>query len=100
VRRLSKQESRQRWSEIQELLCEWDPIGVMDHNDGPRDEYDDLVGPCLRLLEAEATEVEIAKFLYKAIDERYGMDPTSYDFPAVAAKLKHWYIKNWPGTHV
>ena len=48
---LSKEQSRVRWAELRRLLCEWDPIGVMDDPEWPRDEYDCMIGPVLRLLE-------------------------------------------------
>ena len=36
-RRLDKAESRKRWAELRDLWNEFDPIGVMDFPDWPRD---------------------------------------------------------------
>jgi hypothetical protein len=46
------------------LFCEWDPIWVMDDPEWPRDEYDCMVGPCLRLLEEGAPEGQIEDYLF------------------------------------
>jgi len=43
--KLTKRELRQRWSQLRKLMCDWDPIGIMDHADAPWDEYDCLIGP-------------------------------------------------------
>jgi hypothetical protein len=52
---LSKRELRQRFSQLNALMCDWDPIGVMDDPNWPRDEYDCLVGPLLTLLQSGAS---------------------------------------------
>lgn len=98
MKKQAKQNAMQRVSEIRRLVCEWDPIGVMDDPEWPRDEYDCLLGPLLRLLEAKATEEEIAKFLKKEIDEHFGLSPNAYDFSSVAAKIREGYSRNWPET--
>ena len=98
LKRLSKQQSRKRWAEIRQLVCEWDPIGVMDDPKCPRDEYDCLLSPLLRRLESGTPEEEIAAFLRREIEEHFGLDPKHYDFPLVAKKLHTWYSKNWPST--
>ena len=41
---LSKEQSRERWAGIRALFCQWDPIGVMDDSEWPRDEYDCMWG--------------------------------------------------------
>jgi hypothetical protein len=61
---ISKEQSRERWSGLRQLFCEWDPIGVMDDPEWPRDDYDCMVGPSLRMLEAGASAADIADYLY------------------------------------
>lgn len=56
---LSKQELRQRFSQLNAVMCEWDPIGVMTDPNWPRDEYECLVGPLLTLLQSGASDAEI-----------------------------------------
>jgi hypothetical protein len=43
-----KIQSRERWSQIRALWREFDPIGVSQFPDSPRDEYDFYLGPTLR----------------------------------------------------
>src|SRR5206468_6841739 len=57
---LSKQELRQRFSQLNALMCEWDPIEVMTDPNWPRDEYECLVGPLLTLLQSGASDAQIA----------------------------------------
>jgi hypothetical protein len=98
--RLSKQQSRERWAQLRALVCEWDPIGVMDDPDWPRDEYDCLLGPLLRHLEGGTSEAELAAFLSEQIENHFGLDPAYFDFPEVAAKLRNWYEGSWPDSSV
>jgi hypothetical protein len=95
---LSKEQSRARWGELRELLNEWDPIGVMP--DGPRDEYDCLAGPVLRMLEGGASHGQIADFLRSEIAEHFGLSPQHYDFGSVARGLRRWFHERWDGTKV
>jgi hypothetical protein len=97
---LTKSESRKRWSEIRDLLNEWDPIGVMGLSDWPRDEYECLAGPLLRLLEGGARQGDVADYLRNEIEEHFGLDPSHYDFQAVAARLQAWFSERWAGSHV
>jgi hypothetical protein len=95
VTALTKRESRQRWSQLRALMCEWDPIGVMNDPGWPRDEYDCLVGPLLTLLQSGATDDEIGGYLRKEIVEHFGLSPDHYDFLAVAGRLRGWFDHGW-----
>jgi hypothetical protein len=101
--RLSKDESRRRWSEVRDLWCRFDPIGVMSDPTCPRDEYDSYLGPTLRLLESGASQMEIEAYLAQVTLERMG----GSDSPMAklsrlnfAAELRAWYVERWPGTTV
>jgi len=100
MRRLTKDESRQRSSELRELLWRWDPIGVSSLPDWPRDEYDCLVGRLMRDLESGNSLAQIADYLKTEIKEHFGLDPEHYDFMAVATELHTWFSSNWPDTMV
>ena len=95
---LSKEQSRTRWAELQALLNEWDPIGVMP--DGRRDEYDCLAGPALRMLEEGASQTQIADFLRHEIADHFGLSPEHYDFSAVARRMQTWFKERWAGTRL
>jgi hypothetical protein len=92
---LSKSQSRERWSELRALFCDWDPIGVMSDPEWPRDEYDCMVGPVMRFLESGASEIEIAAYLHKEISEHFGLSAEHYDFPAIARRARSWFEERW-----
>lgn len=102
MRRLEKEETRQRHREIRKLWNEWDPIGVLPGAGGPLDEYDSYLGPTLRLLENSATETEIVKYLSYIVGEYMGLGDggIAYCNPQkFTHKLQSWYAQHWSGTH-
>ena len=57
--RLEKEESRSRWRQLRDLWNEFDPIGVyIDDTSFDLDEYSNYCGPCMRLLEQDASREE------------------------------------------
>jgi hypothetical protein len=94
---LSKEQSRERWAELRNLLCEWDPIGVMDDPEWPRDEYDCMVGPVMRLLESGASEAAITAYLRAEIADHFGLSPEHYDFLSIARRTRSWFQERWAG---
>lgn len=91
--RLSKQESRKRFSELNALLYEWDPIGVGP--DLPRDEYECLAGPLIRMLESGATHAEIVAYLQNELVEHFGLEPNKDDIETVATRVRAWFYRGW-----
>ena len=61
---LTKREVRERVRELNALMADWDPTGVIADSHAPRDEYECLVGPLLTLLQSGAGEVAIRRYLY------------------------------------
>ena len=98
--RLSKEQSRQRWNELRDLWNEFDPIGVMDVPDWPRDEYESYVGPTMRLLERDAAIEEIVECLEWAVCERMGLELNREDAMSFAHGAKDWFQERWQGTTV
>ena len=92
---LSKEQSRRRWSELRGLVCEWDPFGVMGDPTWPRDEYDCMLGPLLRLLESGASESDIDCYLRTEITEHFGLSPQNYDFASAATRIRSWFLEGW-----
>lgn len=100
MRRLSKEESRQRYAEGRQLWNEFDPIGVVDAVD---DEYDMYVGPTLRLCEEGKGSREIEKYAEFVVYDRMGMSHTPEGIAAIkefSAKFHDWYREKWPDTVV
>jgi len=93
--KLTKRELRQRWSQLRELMCDWDPIGIMAHADAPWDEYDCLIGPLLTQLASSASEADIAKYLRHQIVHHFGLSASDYDVTAVAKRVQAWYDLGW-----
>src|SRR5690242_1931067 len=89
---------RRRWSELRSILDEWDSIGILQNADAPRDEYDCLTGPLLRLLEDSATTPELVAFLRAEIAEQFGLNPEHHDFEAIARRVKTWFEASYAGS--
>ena len=87
----SKDESRARWAEARALFCAWDPIGVMDDTEWPRDEYDCMLGPALRLLEAGAHESQLADYLHGEITTHFGLSGDRGECRRFAKRLRAWF---------
>ncbi len=101
--RLEKEDSRRRYEEIRKLWCEWDPIGVIDLNYSRQNEYDNYLGPTLRLLEDGASNQQIAEYLSYVVGKYMGLGESGVQRskPLVfAEKLRNWYESKWPDTHV
>ncbi len=73
----------------QVLIRDWDPIGVMDDPDWPRDEYDSYVGAIYgHLARGESAEF-IARYLCCVEEDRMGLGPVPESARlSVAAALK------------
>ena len=99
-RRLSKQESRERWAQLRQIVNEWDPIGVMDDPGWPQDEYDCLVGPLMRMLEDHASPKKIVSVLQREIQDHFGLDTKHLEFVPVATRLSEWFQAHWADTIV
>lgn len=98
ARRLSKQESRQRWGEVRDLWNQFDPIGVMDDPEWPRDEYEAYCGRTLRLLEQDADTEELVRHLEWAVCDRMGLTLDRAEAERFAGRLRSWFQSRWSGT--
>ena len=98
MRRLTREELRQRYAELRDLINQWDPIGVMDDPAWPRDEYDCLVGPVLRHLEAGDKPDVIVAFLTSELTEHFGMDRGAIRPQEFVGCAAVWFADRWDGT--
>jgi hypothetical protein len=89
-KKLLKQQVRAEAAELRAILCDWDPIGVMDDPEWPRDEYDCMLGPLMRLLKEEAEVGRIADYLQAEITGHFGLSGGCYSFVDIAGRLKAW----------
>ena len=86
-----KNQLKSQWAELRDLLCDWDPIGVMDDPEWSRDEYDCMIGPVLSLLAQGGSNADIAAHLRKEITEHFGLDDSYYDFEDVSRRITSWF---------
>jgi hypothetical protein len=71
------------------LVNDWDPIGVMDDPDWPRDEYDSYIGEIYKLLAQHESAEFIARHLCLIEENRMGLGcPATHFRLPVAQKLK------------
>jgi hypothetical protein len=96
--KLDKQALRQRGRELRGLLNEWDPIGV--GGDGPKDEYDCLLWPVMRQLEADAPPEELTAFLAAELEEHFGLPGDAERIATFVARARAWFDMSWKGTRV
>jgi hypothetical protein len=94
---LTKEKSRQRWSQLRDLLNEWDFIGVMDDPDWPRDEYECLIEPLIQRLESGQTVPELAQFLEDNLRDHFGMHRVE-TLDNFAKRVKSWFDEKWSGS--
>ncbi len=87
-----KEESRRRWKELREIVNRWDPIAVfrMD-SEWPRDEYECVTGPLMRMLEAGRNADDITDYLEKEVREHFGIEPV----PGAAARCATESLKRF-----
>jgi hypothetical protein len=100
---LDKQKSGERWCELRDLWNEFDPIGVNSIEGWPKNEYDNYLGPTLRLLERGATHAEIQSYLEYVVGEYMGLEEAGVQRARssnFAGKLQEWFSSRWQGTHV
>ena len=94
MKRLDKQTSRQRWGELRDKWNEYDPIGVMDDPEWPRDEYEAYVGQTMRLLEQGASAEDIAIYL-EEVSGYMGLTINHRRALQHSAEFVRWYQENW-----
>ena len=79
--------------ELRGLLYEWDPIGVSQEPDWPRDEYDELIEPLRDKLAAGAPAGELSVFLERHVTEHIGLKADADREERFAARLVEWWRK-------
>jgi hypothetical protein len=79
-------------SELRRLWDEWDPGGLAAF--GPRPRYDAYARGSLRMLEARASELELAHYVRWVLVERLALDGEATDRLdpfAFARRMQGWY---------
>ena len=92
---LTKFEIVQRSAELRNLLCEFDPIGVMDDPEWPRDEYDRMIGPLLTVLLQGASKSDIAQFVQRELTDHFGLEPELAASKMFADIVESWHKAYW-----
>lgn len=72
--KIDKYESRRIRVQIRHVLLDtWDPIGIKDEPYA-QDEYDAYIGRLYDLLTSNASDAELAEYLYWVVHEHMGLD--------------------------
>jgi hypothetical protein len=83
---------RQGASELRALVwAHWDPIGLRDFDNWPRDEYDAYLGPIASNLRQGADTVAIARLLDGFAVDRIGSTSNLTRSRAAADAIVEWY---------
>lgn len=91
-------QDKQCLEQLRGLWCEWDPIGVLDDPNWPRDEYDDYLQPTLKLLRSGANVGAIARYLNSVVGESLALGETgvmSANPIVFAVQLRDWFDREW-----
>ncbi len=85
---MAKEKSREVRRAIRRVFVEvWDPIGVMNDPDWPRDEYDGYIGGVFELLTTGGSDRDIEGYLLDAI-RGMGMEGGRNSLATVIAALR------------
>ncbi len=82
---------RRREAALRDLWNAFDPIGVMDDPDWPRNEYDRYLPHTLRLLMDGAGTLAIADYVNSVVCEEMSLPGNSAAAYAFACELKTWF---------
>lgn len=80
---------------LKDQLVEWDPIGLLALG-APWDEYDGLVDPLMRKLDAGASPEETGAWLASELPTRFGSTPPRAEIEAFAQRVASWFFARWP----
>lgn len=83
---------------MRELWFQWDPIGTMGLGERVTYEYENFLGPTLRLLEEGASNQCLAEYLSFIVGKqlKLGENGIICTKPLLfAEKLRHWYESKW-----
>ncbi|MEQ9609448.1 MAG: hypothetical protein RLN99_17450 [Kiloniellaceae bacterium] len=84
---------RKQIDELRELWNAFDPIGVMDDPEWPRDEYDRYLPHTLRLLMDGAGTLAIANYVNSMVCDEMGLTGNSAAAYAFACELEEWFAR-------
>ncbi|MCI0573967.1 MAG: hypothetical protein L0Y66_24810 [Myxococcaceae bacterium] len=96
---LTKEQVRQRWSELQDMVVEWDPLGLIAMG-SPRDEYDCLVGQLLRRLQEQEPTSAIVDYLCGEFADHFGLTVERSSIEGFVKKASDWRAERWHSPHV
>jgi hypothetical protein len=81
---------REKQQELQRLLNEWDPIGVMPGEFAPSDQYDCLLGLLDRLQRGDEPG-KLPRYLRRRLSHAFGLDPDQSHPEQFAERVFAWY---------
>lgn len=79
-------------SQLNKILNNWDFIGVLPFEGGPKDEYDCLIPPILGLLYKGTDTEELITLLNKELKQHFGLNPKLYHTEKIAKEIIGWWV--------
>ena len=88
---LKKAEYKRLIKECRRLWDEFDPIGVLDEEEGPRNEYDSYLPQTIKLVQSNADVYKIAAYLRSVVHVNMGLTRfPENEINEFAERLQQW----------
>ena len=76
--------------ELRTRLLAWDPVGIADAPEA-QDEYDGMIGPLMRQLHAGASQIDVARWLTRKLEQDFGLPSQQEREARLATELITWW---------
>lgn len=80
--------------ELNQLLNEWDPIGILPFEGWPDDEYDCFIFPILSILHKDEGREKLIYFLNEHLTEHIGLSLNKKYVDEFADRVIFWWKNN------
>lgn len=77
--------------ELNQILNEWDPIGILPFEGWPDDEYDCFIFPILSIFHKNEGREKLEYFLNEHLTEHMGMSSDKNDIEQISDKILLWW---------
>lgn len=77
--------------ELNQILNEWDPIGILPFDGWPNNEYDCFIFPILSILHKDQGREKLESFIDEHLTEHMGMNSYEEDIKQISDKILLWW---------
>ena len=90
-KKLEKAKFKGLMNDCRQLWNEFDPIGVLDDEDGPRNEYDTYLPQTIRLVQSGADVSELPAYVRSVVHQDMGLTGfPEHEINEFAERLHQW----------